>query len=657
MAWSPSPGMPLDQVADRLATQLAGMYADVEARLVAQIAQHARTHGDAPEWASERLAAVRELRDSAEVMVTQLQSSAREQVAEAIVLAHRHGSDEAVRTLAELGGLDTETAARLDDVAPSWRAAERIIADTSSTVEGVAHRITRWADDAYRVAVAAAAAESLVAGDSIRLAQHRAWTRLVSTGITGFVDTSGRGWNLASYVEMATRTAMARAWQDAHQARMSEAGVNTYRISSTSDGCARCAPWSGRIVTRDIGVTESVNPLTGERERVQVDGTIDQARAAGLWHPNCRHTLLPHMPGVSYPDPPPHDPQAEEDREHQRYLERKVREWKRRQAGALTDAARRDAAARVRGYQARIRDHVATTGLVRRRHREQLNLGSGPTPQGRGALPSAQSPRADSTPPRRPPVEVVRLARRSATEPAPSGALARMSDGDVELAMWQAQRAGDWERAARAEREWRRRALRRLTDERLDADMAHRISSGDYGGALEVEAELERRHRARERSRQQRQARKQRQADELERLLAEGVPADVAMSEAYGMALDTVRRRLAIDELRAQGYRGRGFDELARESYRDEVSRLWVIAEDATRGHYLKPQFRDSGVDLQDLYTMPLARARKYASEELLRHWQAIGGRLTYRDWRDQLLGDPGAIARRREGTAGGDFT
>ena len=657
MAWSPPPGMPLDQVADRLATELAGMYADVEARLVAQIAQHARTHGEAPEWAPERLAAVRELRESADRMVTQLQSAGREAVAEAIVIAHRHGGAEAVRTLAELGGLDTETAARLDDVAPSWRAAERIIADAQSAVDGVAHRITRWADDAYRVAVAAAAAESLVAGDSIRLAQHRAWTRLVSQGIVGFVDVSGRGWNLASYVEMATRTAMARAWQDAHQARMSEAGITTYRVSSTSDGCARCAAWSGRIVTADAGVTESINPLTGERERVPVDGTIDQARASGLWHPNCRHTLLPHMPGISYPDPPPHDPQAEEDREHQRYLERKVREWKRRQAGALTEAGRRDAAARVRGYQARIRDHVDATGLMRRRYREQLNLGSGPGPGPGRTLPSAQSPRPDAAPPSRPPAEVVRLARRSATEPPPSGALARMSDGDVELAMWQAQRAGDWERALRAEREWRRRELRRLTDDQLDADMSRRIRSGDYDGALVVEKEVERRHRARERSREHRRMRRQRQVDEFERLVGDGVPADVAYSEAYGMALDTVRRRMAIDELRAQGYRGRSFDELARESFRDEVSRLWVIAEDATRGHYLKPQFRNSGIGLHDLYTMPLNRARKYASEELLRHWQSAGGRLSYRDWRDQLLGDPGAIRERRAGAGNGDFT
>ena len=658
MAWEPPPGMPPGAVADRLAADLAGMYGDLEERLAGQIALHARTHGTAPEWANERLAAVRELRATAERMATELTSAARDQVAEAIVTAWRHGGAEAVRTLAELGGLDVDTAAQLDDVAPGWRAAERIIADTVSAVEGVEHRITRWADDAYRVAVAAAAAESLTAGDSIHLAQRRAWDRLVSRGITGFVDVTGRPWNLASYVEMATRTAMSRAWQDAHQARMSEAGITLYTVSATRDGCARCASWSGRILSPDQGGTvEAVNPLTGATESVRVDGTIDQARGAGLFHPNCRHTLLPYMPGVTRPKAPPHDPKAEADRERQRYLERKVREWKRKEAGALGDTGRKFAQSQVRAYQAKIRELVSETGLVRRRYREQLNLGNGRTTGRFRAEPAQQSPRPDAAPPTRPPTEIVRLARRSATEPPPSGALARMSDDDVELAMWQAQRAGDYERALTAEREWRRRELRRLTDDELDADMVRRVSSGDYDGALEAEAELERRHRARERSRAHRAARRQAQADELERLLGEGVPADVAMSEAYGMALDTVRRRLAIDALRAQGYRGRSFEELARESYRDEVSRLWVIAEGATRGHYLKPAYRGKGIELADLYTMPLRRARAYASEELLRHWQATGGRLTFKDWRDQLLGDPGAIQRRREGAGGGDFT
>jgi hypothetical protein len=107
---------------------------------------------------------------------------------------------------------------------------------------------------------------------------------------------------------------------------------------------------------------------------VHVAGSLDEARAAGLFHCNCRHSLSLYLPGVSTrPEAPPHPGGATyADTQQQRYLERQVRAWKRREAAALDDDARQKATARVRAYQGRIRQLVADTGLPRKSAREQI---------------------------------------------------------------------------------------------------------------------------------------------------------------------------------------------------------------------------------------------------------------------------------------------
>ncbi|HZY75388.1 MAG TPA: phage minor capsid protein [Jatrophihabitantaceae bacterium] len=96
---------------------------------------------------------------------------------------------------------------------------------------------------------------------------------------------------------------------------------------------------------------------------------------------DCKHTLLAYLPGVTKatgrPNPWTVDDEARYRATQQlRALERQVRAWKRAQAGALNDLDRQRAARHVRATQAAIRAHIDQHGLVRRRQREQLDLGN-----------------------------------------------------------------------------------------------------------------------------------------------------------------------------------------------------------------------------------------------------------------------------------------
>jgi hypothetical protein len=184
---------------------------------------------------------------------------------------------------------------------------------------------------------------------------------------------------MASYAEMAVRSATGRAAIQGHTDRLQVMGEQLVIVSSAPLHCPLCAPWEGEILAIEGGGgphTLMLPHATEDRRTVAVHvaGSLTEARAAGLQHPNCRHSVSLYLPGVTTrPESPPHPEGATyEDTQQQRYLERQVRAWKRRAAVAMDEQARRQANARVREYQARIRQLTADKGLRRKPPREQI---------------------------------------------------------------------------------------------------------------------------------------------------------------------------------------------------------------------------------------------------------------------------------------------
>lgn len=370
--------MPVDRsLGEDLAETIRDLYSSAEQRLVADIAARLRSGLDRSDWAERKLAQISQVRELADRIIDRLDGDlAEEQVEQLLVLAYVRGGEAGLDELARLGRLDADQVAAIRRELPGTAAIQRLAFSLASTLRGTHLRILRWSLDAYRQVVATAAVDTLL-GTATRLrTAQRAWERLLSRGITGFVDRSGRHWELASYVEMATRTTVAQAAVEGHLDRLAAAGIDLVIVSNAPQECDRCRPWEGQVLARR-GVegrqTIEVQHATQDRTiRVDVRGTVDEAIRAGLMHPNCRHSLSAYLPGVTRAPRNTADPDGDEARQELRRLERKVREWKRRAAGALDPAAAAAAQARVRDYQRQIREHVADTGLIRQRHREQI---------------------------------------------------------------------------------------------------------------------------------------------------------------------------------------------------------------------------------------------------------------------------------------------
>lgn len=249
------------------------------------------------------------------------------------------------------------------------RAAQAIRDDIVSELADVRTRITRLPDDVYKAVAPHGAIYQVIDNDiTPAQAQAQAWRVFVSQGVTGFTDKSGRNWSLSAYVEMAVRTASQRAFNDSHLARMQALGVEYFTVPDSGHPCPKCFPWQGRVLT----AREIPNPV------IHVDGTIAEAVAAGLFHPNCRHPLTAVFPGVTVL-PEPREWTAEDQRlydlsQKQRRLELEVRKAKRQLEYAASPEAAADARAQVRRRQAKVREFVNETGFARQSRREQLDL-------------------------------------------------------------------------------------------------------------------------------------------------------------------------------------------------------------------------------------------------------------------------------------------
>lgn len=363
-------------MAEDLAAAVSALYEQAELALIEKVTRALAEGIDSPLWVELKLAALGNLRAAINEIISALQVDASGAIHQAVAEAYDRGQQAAVL---ELGAVATGPALAAAEALPSAPAVDRLAAALVNETGATHQRILRTGLDVYRQVVAEASSAPLLGATTRRQAAERALAQFAGRGVTGFVDRSGRAWNLTSYAEMATRSAVGRAAVQAHTDRLAAAGIDLVMVSDAPEECPRCKPWEGKILRREGPPGEGTVEMEHATEdnqmvTVHVAGSLPEAKAAGLMHPNCRHSISIYLPGMTRPLPPKADRTRAtyEQSQQQRYFERQVRAWKRRAAGSIDDEKKAAANAKVRAYQGRIRELVAETGLPRKSHREQL---------------------------------------------------------------------------------------------------------------------------------------------------------------------------------------------------------------------------------------------------------------------------------------------
>lgn len=178
-----------------------------------------------------------------------------------------------------------------------------------------------------------AGAMSVVSGnESLQEATRKTIKRIAEKGIPGFVDKAGREWSPEAYVRMDLRSTMGNTARAAQDARCDRYGISLIEVSSHMGARPKCAPYQGRIFSRDgtRGVTEDINGR--QIEYIPLSET-SYGEPDGLFGINCGHQQYPFIPGVSLQRYYPYDEEENAERyrefQQQRALERKIRADKR----------------------------------------------------------------------------------------------------------------------------------------------------------------------------------------------------------------------------------------------------------------------------------------------------------------------------------------
>lgn len=273
----------------------------------------------------------------------------------------------------------------------------QLVASIGAQLQGgltaMAPRILRSVQDVYQRVVGEAIQQQIITQSSRQVARRDVVQNLLGQGLTGFTDKAGRNWHLGTYADMATRTAASNAYDQAHMARMNASGIELFTIVVGVGADKVCADWANKILSNDgrTGPVEVQNALTGQLTTVTVQGTLDEARAAGWKHPNCRCTVVGYMAGLSIPaDLTTYDPVAEKARTRLRELERRKRALLAQQEFAPDDIAKAQAKRQVTAANKAIRDHVEKAKIPRSPGRETLAYQNG----------KVASPKATPTPTR-----------------------------------------------------------------------------------------------------------------------------------------------------------------------------------------------------------------------------------------------------------------
>ncbi len=190
--------------------------------------------------------------------------------------------------------------------------------------------------------------------------------KFAADGVGAFDYFSGVRTSVEAAVRRACVTGINQATAEVSINNAAELGTNLVEVTSHSDSRPQHAEWQGKIY-RIVGSDEKYRNLKSATGY----GTV-----TGLCGANCRHSLHPFIEGVSDKTPrQQYDPEIYEAEQEQRYNERQIRYWKRR-ADTLEAAGvnNKNELAKVRSWQARQREHLKNTGLVRDYSREKVGI-------------------------------------------------------------------------------------------------------------------------------------------------------------------------------------------------------------------------------------------------------------------------------------------
>lgn len=251
-----------------------------------------------------------------------------------------------------------------------------LIKSTTSDIDKVTVATLRNANDQYRKIIyntqVALNTGTLTLDQAVKKATHD----FLKKGINSVQYSNGAKVNIASYSEMALRTANKRAKLQGEGKQREEIGIKTVLVVKSGNACPKCRDFLGKVFIDDIwsGGTKA-------------DGNyplLSTAVEGGLYHPNCRDTHVTFIEGItSIPPKLTEQQKAEQEKKYnleqqQRYYERQLRQAKRLRDNAMTEEDKAKYDQRCKVYSGKINELVKKyPNWLRRKPNRESTYGIG----------------------------------------------------------------------------------------------------------------------------------------------------------------------------------------------------------------------------------------------------------------------------------------
>ena len=344
------------EVNEALLSDLLVLYTHAEEQMLKKVAKRVAKGITEEGWNELKAQDTSELRQEISALLHSPSKSAKSMMGKSILKAYKEGvngaEQDAGKPLTAMKDLNVPLSI------------QNLLLANYDLIDNANTNIIRKVDDAYREYMVESSSMVLAGVETRAQASQRMMDKLAAKGITTFVDKAGRTWDMGSYTEMAIRTATAHAALEGRIQTQQSLGNDLMQVSRIGTTCPICARWQGVVL--------SISGNTGGYY------TVDQARAAGLFHPNCRHTMIMWDPDIDGEGQKELNSDAEvqavtkayELTQQQRANERAIRHWKRRAAGAIDPVLK--AKYQERATQATIKNIIfcEQNGLVRLKARE-----------------------------------------------------------------------------------------------------------------------------------------------------------------------------------------------------------------------------------------------------------------------------------------------
>lgn len=361
-----------EAINEALLQDVLAIYSDAEDKMLKAVAKRIAKGIKTEGWNETKLKDTQLLKKEIEAILNDTSKKSNTKVSKGILDAYKSGVE----------NVDTEKGVHntvLDELDIPMNLKMQILA-TNKLLDNASFQVLRKADDAYQQVMAQATTGLLSGVDTRIQATQKMLNGFAAKGITSFVDKAGRNWDLSSYAEMCARTVGSHAALQGHIDRQIEVGEDLVKVSSIGTTCPICSRWQGVVLS-----------ISGNNPKYH---SLDEAKAAGLFHPNCKHTLGMYIPelddGTGHEgkvEPAQLDMNSQSSKrnkliEKQRANERKIRYWKKRKALAITPEEQKKCNEKIKAWQYKNLIHCEKNGLRRQYAREGVRTGNPNGPMG-----------------------------------------------------------------------------------------------------------------------------------------------------------------------------------------------------------------------------------------------------------------------------------